>query len=652
MASGARTKEDDDFQDAKEDGDHEVFEDALDITSSRIETRPMETINVELAAEEATRALDLLLSNQFGEALKRMKPKAHESMYHALGQSTIMFMQAVLTMDMSDIKAAQEAIRQGVDVCNRLRRRTSAVARMLLRPDYNAYSMEEIHAELCYAECLLENAILTFVEDQSLVTFIKGGLKIRSCYQSYKECMQMLATRNWETSKEKEHFESGVHLGVGAFNLLISQLPTRILKLLEFIGFSGNKVLGLRELEEGCMMQDYLRGPLCSIVLVAYHTFVLYILGLGDGDLELSERLVKGLLQKYPKGVLSLYFNARMHQVKGQIDNAINQYYEAIEAQNEWIPFHYICYWELLWCHSFKCDWDKAIDTADVLRKGCRWSKATYVYIEASCLYAKYKDGSTDLIDEVSNLLRQVPGLKQKIAGKSIPIEKFVMKKSQKFFDNGRRLTLPVVEIMYMWNSFPMIGRNEKLLLQILGLIENALPEVSREKEIDERYVDDFCLVMLLKGVCMRYMGHPLQAEECFLEVFKFQEQILEDTYLLPFAAAEMGFLSMQQQQYSKAKEWLDQARNNYRDYLLESLVHFRIHSALKSLRSSGHLSPRSNPTTPSPTNSPFPSPLNTPTHGVMVNGFPFLNTSPGITKKVLHPPITNSGEEGIVGAE
>ncbi|KAK8767717.1 hypothetical protein V5799_005500 [Amblyomma americanum] len=256
-------------------------------------------------------------------------------------------------------------------------------------------------------------------------------------------------------------------------------------------------------------------------------------------------------------------------------------------------------------------------------------------------------------MEEIANLLRQAPGLKQKIAGKSIPIEKFVVKKSQKFFDNGQRLTLPVVEIMYMWNSFPMIGRNEKLLLQILGLIENALPEVSREKEMDERYVDDYCLAMLLKGVCMRYMGHPLQSEECFLEVFNYQDQILEDTYLLPFAAAELGFLSMQQQQYTKAKEWLDQARNNYRDYLLESLVHFRIHSALKTLRSGGHLSPRSDPTTPSPTNSPFPSPLNTPTHGVMVNGsFPFLSTSPGITKKVMHAPIPNAGEEGVVGAD
>lgn len=60
---------------------------------------------------------------------------------------------------------------------------------------------------------------------------------------------------------------------------MISQLPTRILKLLEFIGFSGNKQLGLKELEVGCRQWDTLRGPLCSIVLITYHTFILFILG-------------------------------------------------------------------------------------------------------------------------------------------------------------------------------------------------------------------------------------------------------------------------------------------------------------------------------------------------------------------------------------
>lgn len=45
---------------------------------------------------------------------------------------------------------------------------------------------EEVHAELCYAECLLLTALMTFVADNSFVNFIKGGLRIRACYRAYK----------------------------------------------------------------------------------------------------------------------------------------------------------------------------------------------------------------------------------------------------------------------------------------------------------------------------------------------------------------------------------------------------------------------------------------------------------------------------------
>ncbi|XP_022660918.1 tetratricopeptide repeat protein 39B-like isoform X3 [Varroa destructor] len=544
-----------------------------------------------------------------------------------------MFMQAVLTLDMADIKAAQEAIRQGVEVCQRFRRRSSAVYRMLVRPDYNSYTAEELHAELCYAECLLENAVLTFVEDQSLVTFIKGGLKIRSCYQSYKECMQMLATRSWEDSREKRHFESGVHMGVGAFNLMISQLPTRILKLLEFIGFSGNKQLGLQELEIGCRQWDTLRGPLCSIVLITYHTFILFILGLGDGDLDLSQELVTGLLKKYPNGVLSMFFQARQYQVRGDIDNAIQEYRNAIAAQNEWIPFHYICYWEQLWCFTYKGAWDDAIRTADILLDGCRWSKACYQYIRACCLYQKMiEENRPELLDEVVANMRAVPALKQRIAGKSIPIEKFVCKKSEKFIEQGNRLLLPAIELMYTWNSFPMIGKNGQLLLSILGNIEAELPRVKQLKDTEENYIDDYCLAVLLKGVCMRYMGHNLQAEECFKEVLEYEAQIKDDTYLPPFAAAELGYLFLKQNQFEKSREYLDMSRSQYHDYLLESLVHFRIHSAIKSMKSSGFLS---TPTTPSPNSSPFSSPVSTPMHpGSVIGDFPYISTSPGVPEK------------------
>lgn len=54
--------------------------------------------------------------------------------------------------------------------------------------------------------------------------------------------MHILEKRQWEKSSSKKHFESGVRMGVGTFNLMVSLLPGRVIRLLEFIGFSGNKV--------------------------------------------------------------------------------------------------------------------------------------------------------------------------------------------------------------------------------------------------------------------------------------------------------------------------------------------------------------------------------------------------------------------------
>lgn len=85
---------------------------------------------------------------------------------------------------------------------------------------------EEIHAELCYAEVLLQRAALTFLEvqyfkvvyrvycfillsflhqecsvhcsvphkDESMIGFLKGGMKIRASYQVYKWVIFMLTS--------------------------------------------------------------------------------------------------------------------------------------------------------------------------------------------------------------------------------------------------------------------------------------------------------------------------------------------------------------------------------------------------------------------------------------------------------------------------
>ena len=88
-------------------------------------------------------------------------------------------------------------------------------------------------------------------------------------------------------------------MGNGTFNLMISLLPGRVIKLLEFIGFSGNKQMGLDDLLAGAKMSG-LRQILCMMTLLGYNLIVCYVLSHQEGDLAfcddvLSQQLIVSL---------------------------------------------------------------------------------------------------------------------------------------------------------------------------------------------------------------------------------------------------------------------------------------------------------------------------------------------------------------------
>lgn len=115
--------------------------------------------------------------------------RANVSMYHALGNSVFSFLQAMLTFEQQHIAEASDALKKSLTVCNKYRKKNSlgeSLGKIVKKPNYDQYTEEECHAELCYAESLLLKALLTFMEDETLSSFIRGGIKIRSCYNSYK----------------------------------------------------------------------------------------------------------------------------------------------------------------------------------------------------------------------------------------------------------------------------------------------------------------------------------------------------------------------------------------------------------------------------------------------------------------------------------
>ncbi|EFA11237.1 tetratricopeptide repeat protein 39B isoform X2 [Tribolium castaneum] len=562
-----------------DDQDWDEFEDAVNDIDF---PAPQGDMTLERAVDESQKAINFFFNNQFLEAKSLMEPYAATSIYHSLGHSVFLFLEAILTFEHKSIVNASTALKHAIQVCNKQRKKNTfgeSLGKMVKRNNFDQYSEEEAHAELCHAECLLLKSMLTFMEDETLSSFIKAGIKIRSCYNSYKDCQQILLKSQWDKSPSKVHFESGVKMGIGTFNLMISLLPSRVIKLLEFIGFSGNKQLGLNDLVEG-YKTDGLRQILCLMTLLGYNLIVLYVLSHQEGDLKLSQEILEKQLKKHPQGVWFLFFKGRLEFMKGDLDSSIDWYKKSWKSQNLWPQFHHVCFWELLWVYCLKGNWKEALSYCTSLLEGSRWSRTIYSYQKAALMCMMREELSSTDIVVIDNLMKDVPKYKQRIAGKSLPLEKFAVKKSERYFEQGHNLILPVIELMYVWNLFKAM-KNFNVANNIFKIIDKALKDLNSKTQASKYDTDNRALILLLQGACLRQMKSPLQALNCLETVISLQKDIVEDHYLVPYAIVELALIEWDGGNKEKAILALEDAKKNYSGYSLESRLHFRIHTAL-----------------------------------------------------------------------
>uniref|UniRef100_A0A671WYM9 Tetratricopeptide repeat protein 39B n=1 Tax=Sparus aurata TaxID=8175 RepID=A0A671WYM9_SPAAU len=548
----------------------------MEFISNQIKSHKMD---LESALKECSSALELFLNNRFADALALLKPWKNQSMYHAMGYSSILVMQAGMTFDPKDMDAAMTSLRESLQTCERFQKLRIRVNK---RSGSESLTEEEMHAELCYAEVLLQKAALTFL-DESIIGFIKGGMKMRNSYQIYKECQAMAnITKEMENQSSTHiHFKGGVNMGIGSFNLMLSLLPSRVLRLMEFLGFSGDRVGAISLLtktelhflffsigDQECLI-------LCSHILPS---------GTGDGNLTEAETLLQPYTEKFPNGALMLFYTARIALLKGNFTFAEEKFLACIAAQQEWRQIHHLCYWELMWAYSFELNWREAYRYADLLCKESKWSQAIYVYQKAAILSMLPEEEVTQLGENVVELFRQVDGFRIRIAGKSIPTEKFAAKKAQRYSSsNPVKLVVPALEMMYVWNGFTVVGKRPELTESILIILEEAEQQLRQNPEY---HTDDLCVIQLLKGLCLRQLGRLVQAELCFNHVLSSESDIKHDSYLVPFTMYELGLLHKQKGDINTAITVIENAKTNYKDYNMESRLHFRIHAALNTMGS------------------------------------------------------------------
>lgn len=91
-------------------------------------------------------------------------------------------------------------------------------------------------------------------------------------------------------------------------------------------------------------------------------------------------------------------------------------------------------------------------------------------------------------------------------------MEKFTIKKADRFFAENKNLVLPAIELMYLWNAFKVLGKHFQLADNVFKAIETAQRKLEERTERSKYDVENRALILLLKGACLRQMKSPLQS--------------------------------------------------------------------------------------------------------------------------------------------
>ncbi|KAI1296563.1 Tetratricopeptide repeat protein 39B [Halotydeus destructor] len=587
LQNGAKTSDiDDSYEDtsSNEDSNTEEFTDASDNLESESEMEASERESLEAferQLQEASDAFTKVVNNEYKEGFKAFSAKADVSMYHALGRACMHIITDFFTLKKDKMQKTVDDMKKAFVVVDKYRKK-STVSSVMWRSNYDDYTDIEVHAELVLAKISAIYAFVILLTDLSISGFVRSAVKIRASFKLFKECQKILETRQrWSSKVLRDHFASGVHMGIGGFDMAISYFPTKFIKLLEFAGFSGDRNVGIRELKKCAAIKGGFMHPLVAVILSINYGFLEYFYSLGETDVSVIREIHSYYLKKTPQSIAVTFGSAFLAQHGGHFDEACNYYTDFVHSQDTMKAFHYLSYWQKCWLYAAQWDFKPAAENAKFLLDNWKFSPAMFAYMYAAFSSMLITKDTPHIKSEVSAMLRKVPSLKRTFGGKKAFHEKLVIARSQRFAGDVDNFLLAPLDLMYLWNVFAVAAGNESCLPRILAAIEDKLKVYQRKQN-----VDSYAYLVFMKGVCYSHSGCPLLAMQCFYEVLDMERDLTRETQLPPQACFEIGMTYRRANDKEEAKKWLKKTRN-YSGYVTETAICFRSQCALISLQES-----------------------------------------------------------------
>ena len=554
--------------------------------------------------EELRPALRMLFFNEFA-SIKKLFKQRPDSFYHLMGLAMLRTGLAGITLDKTKFKLAMDTAWMAIKMSDEHRKKDGGI---LFRADANDFSDDECHAELAHSELLAIYGGLCAVEDQSLMGFVKGALRVRSCYSGLKECERIMkAKTNWQSEVLRQEFCSGVLLDLGLFEMSVSFVPRKFMILLELAGFSSNRSFGLDKMESAASYELSLRRLGAMVSLFGYHMFAEYFYGLGEVRRDLVLDYVKFASTLFPSSPYANLIEGLIDNVLGNFQSALRNFDSILQQPTTPRGMTYALLYQKSWLNAYvdfcvfgccvwqesdsvvtddlpcpfarmQCNWREAMENSRILKEECKWSRSLFAFMYAIFASQVLKEGKDPVLeDAMVEALVAVPKLKRHFGGKRAFHEKIVIEKAAVYVQQPEKMVLPQLDLMYLWNLFIQASHHAPSLKKIKRLIEQELDMVKADHDPDL-----FAYLTFMRGCAYAASRYESIAADCFLRVIASHDSIRQNKHLLPQACFEMGMVYRRAGDVEESKKWFRKTKR-YSGYLTETMISFRVDCALKT---------------------------------------------------------------------
>ncbi|XP_061588326.1 tetratricopeptide repeat protein 39C-like [Cololabis saira] len=566
-------------------------------------------------AELALKGINMLLNNGFKESDELFKTYRNHSPLMSFGASFVSFLNAMMTFEDEKMQMAFEDLKATEKLCesentgvieaikNKIRRNMDSQRSLVT-------AVDRLQRQIIIADCQVYLAVLSFIK-QELSAYIKGGWILRKAWKMYNKCysditqlqeccrrraseQQGMSSPSPSSASEPsdlsrssspgpsppqrqdnispevlDRLKGSVSFGYGLFHLCISMVPPHLLKIVNLLGFPGDRHQGLATLKFASESKD-MKAPLATLALLWYHTVVQPFFALDDTDTQTGLIEAKSIIQQreamYPNSSLFMFFKGRVQRLECQISGALTSFNNALDLASDHREIQHICLYEIGWCSMIELNCTEAYRAFERLKTESRWSQCYYAYLTGVC------QGATGDLEGAVTVFKDVQKLFKR---KNNQIELFSLKRAEKLRSSSLSkevCILSVIEILYLWKALPNCSTAK------LHTMTHVLQGID----------DASCagLKNLLLGAINKCLHNTKDAIECFHLAARDEVGRLSNSYVQPYSCYELACVLLNSPETAmNGRMLMLQAKEDYAGYDFENRLHVRIHSALDSTK-------------------------------------------------------------------